>query len=148
MKETMNNWVNTILNEISQSKEIQYQRLLDQTGASCSQNHGFIDKALEIRKIVDNLDDINLLIQSFKESTSTIFDINYQDDTLMITYKMNYCPCPIVKNSASSNPVLCNCTKGFIKAIFSTLLSRDIKVELLESLLSGGQMCKLKLTLL
>lgn len=66
------------------------------------------------------------------------------------------CHCPFVRASllpeASSRrnhvpDTWCYCTGGFTKLIFDVLYEHDTQVELLESVLSGGDCCKFAITI-
>lgn len=66
------------------------------------------------------------------------------------------CHCPFVRASLlpdadrKSDPVpdtWCYCTGGFTKLIFDVLYEQDTQVELLESVLSGGDYCKFAITI-
>ncbi len=40
------------------------------------------------------------------------------------------------------SPTYCHCSKGFVKKLWEDVLERPVKVELLESVMSGAQECK------
>ncbi len=142
MDEKIKNWINVVL-EDTDNKSI-----LDKTGADCCKTHGFIKKAQEIRDSVNDKNNISELISMFKEKVFSTYDLILDDKKIFLDYKFKTCICPMVTNGVTDNSTLCNCTKGFTTALFSTLLNREIEVELLETVLWGGRSCKQKITIL
>ena len=52
------------------------------------------------------------------------------------------CGCPLVRNGVVPlSGTLCYCSRGWVKAIFETLLRRLVRVELEESIGLGGKVC-------
>ena len=62
-----------------------------------------------------------------------------------------YCHCPIVREAIGSNvkisPTYCYCGAGFYKAIWEYILGQKVKVEVLESVLHGGDVCRIAIHL-
>jgi hypothetical protein len=62
-----------------------------------------------------------------------------------------YCHCPRVRNAAAAGEKLpqlyCYCGAGFYKHMWETILQVSVQVELLESVLSGGDMCRVAIKL-
>ncbi len=57
-----------------------------------------------------------------------------------------YCHCPRIRESVGSktkiSPTYCYCGAGFYKAIWEYILGQPVKVEMLESVLNGDDVCK------
>lgn len=62
-----------------------------------------------------------------------------------------YCHCPIVREAIGSNvkisPLYCYCGAGFYKGIWEYILGRKVKVEVLESVLQGDDICRIAIHL-
>ncbi|UCB52966.1 MAG: hypothetical protein JSV10_02430 [Candidatus Zixiibacteriota bacterium] len=62
-----------------------------------------------------------------------------------------YCHCPRVREVIGSNtrisPTYCYCGAGFYKGIWEYILQQPVKVELLESVLLGDDVCKVAIHL-
>jgi hypothetical protein len=62
-----------------------------------------------------------------------------------------YCHCPRIREAIGSNkkisPTYCYCGAGFYKGIWEYILQQPVKVELLESVLSGDEVCKVAIDL-
>jgi hypothetical protein len=61
--------------------------------------------------------------------------------------KQLYCHCPRVRDSIGIGPQIsstyCYCGAGFYKAIWEYILERQVDVEVLESVLAGGDVCRI-----
>jgi len=62
-----------------------------------------------------------------------------------------YCHCPRVRDAAklseSISPTYCYCGAGFYKGIWEHILDEPVEVEVLETVLSGGEVCKIAIHL-
>ena len=64
--------------------------------------------------------------------------------------RYHYCHCPRIRQALKSDekPVdknYCYCGAGFYKDIWEFILQRPVKVKLVESLMQGDDMCKIKI---
>ena len=62
-----------------------------------------------------------------------------------------YCHCPRVRDGVGEDPQLpleyCYCGAGFYKGIWETILREPVRVEILESVMMGGDVCKIAIHL-
>ena len=62
-----------------------------------------------------------------------------------------YCHCPRVRDALRTSealpPVYCYCGAGFYKSIWEEILQQPVEVEVLESVLDGGEVCKIAVRL-
>jgi hypothetical protein len=75
-----------------------------------------------------------------------------EGDVVYFSYKGNpaglrvadgYCLCPLVEDGpADLSPTYCQCSVGYVAYLFERNLGRPVRVELLESLRSGGKACR------
>jgi predicted hydrocarbon binding protein len=60
--------------------------------------------------------------------------------TIRIVDRSRTCTCPLVKQG-STPPGFCECTLGWQKEAYSSILGKPVEVELEESILRGGTKC-------
>lgn len=93
---------------------------------------------------------------AFKESMGSIYDPNkileevnkkiwsgklkIQGNIVYLTYEK--CYCQIVNTGLIKSPYFCNCSRGWVKEVFSTLLEKEVEVELLKSVSKGDGICE------
>jgi hypothetical protein len=56
------------------------------------------------------------------------------------------CFCPLNGVAAKTPGTVCDCSIGAVRHMWSIVLDREAKVELKESVLRGGKVCKLEIT--
>ena len=81
--------------------------------------------------------------KAVKQSTSGD-NITYDWDKGVITMASDErtdCFCPLISRFQHTPAVACNCSLGWQKHTWETLLQKKVKVELKESVLRGGKRC-------
>jgi predicted hydrocarbon binding protein len=71
---------------------------------------------------------------SFEEGTGTI----------QVVDRSPKCVCPLVKQGETPGE-FCECTLGWQKAAYSTILGKPVEVELVDSVLRGGRRCSFRI---
>jgi predicted hydrocarbon binding protein len=76
---------------------------------------------------------------------------DYMEETNPDTRRQYYCHCPrvrdIVKTSETISPTYCYCGAGFYKGIWEEILQRTVGVEVVETVLSGDEVCRIVIQL-
>ncbi len=73
---------------------------------------------------------------------------NYVSNPRGLRVADGYCLCPIVeKGPEGLSGTYCQCSVGYVHAMFEKATGKKVSVELLESLKRGGKGCKFKITL-
>lgn len=77
--------------------------------------------------------------------------IEYMNETNPEVRRRYYCHCPRVREAVKDNLIIsstyCYCGAGFYKGIWEEILQRPVEVEVLESVLGGGEVCKIAIHL-
>lgn len=105
---------------------------LQQLGAYCASKGQMVQK---------HKGDIDGYIHEFKERTGD--DIVYDRKNGIITItgsERGECFCPLVDRTLTSKKI-CDCSLGWQQYTFETLLGRQVKAELKESILYGSKRC-------
>lgn len=59
------------------------------------------------------------------------------------------CLCPMAESKpAGLSPTYCFCSLGYVQEMYARRFGREVDVELLESVLSGGKQCRFKVTVI
>lgn len=62
-----------------------------------------------------------------------------------------YCHCPLIREAIGTktkiSPTYCYCGAGFYKAVWEYIIQQPVKVEVLESVLQGGDVCRIAIRL-
>ena len=73
--------------------------------------------------------------------------VAYMEETDPEKKRQYYCHCPRVRDALQTSETLsltyCYCGAGFYKGIWEEILQQPVEVELLESVLDGGEVCRI-----
>jgi len=80
------------------------------------------------------------------------FFIEYMKEPDPEKKRAHYCHCPRVRDALKKpgtkiSPTYCYCGAGFYKGIWEEILQKPVRVEVLESVLNGGDLCKIAIHL-
>ncbi len=79
------------------------------------------------------------------------FLVQYMHETDPEEKRQYYCHCPrvreVLKTSNTISPTYCYCGAGFYKGIWEEILQEPVEVELLQSVLSGDDVCTIAIHL-
>jgi hypothetical protein len=68
---------------------------------------------------------------------------SYKENPDGLSLKDGYCLCPLVEDGPPDlSPTYCHCSVGYVAYLFERSLGRPVRVELLESVRSGGKACR------
>jgi len=79
------------------------------------------------------------------------FLVEYLNESDHVRRRQYYCHCPRVRDMLEYGGTLpqlyCYCGAGFYQGIWEYILQRPVQVEMLESVLDGGEVCKIAIHL-
>lgn len=118
-----------------QMDESKLNDLLQHLGAYCAMSSSHLNA---------HKGDIDGFIKDFKAMANE--DISYDRNSQIVTIvgpERSECFCPLVDTKATTKTV-CNCSLGWQKHTYETLLGKKVHVELTESVVRGGKRCTFK----
>lgn len=147
-------WVKKLMENMDQVlTQKEKKALMQACGRSC-----FIDAfgiASESPPTPDALDNF---IQSYQQRGET--EIRREGNTVFFQYGKaeqntyglritdGFCMCPLVESGPEElSPTYCQCSAGYLKELFGRLTGKSVEVEVLESLRTGGSICRFKIIL-
>ena len=113
--------------------------ILEKCGRACIPR-SFIAKAKACKKDAKDMDEfLNNLGQVWKH-------LHRDGDNLYVIYEKCYCPL-VNKDSEKLQRTFCNCSRGWIKELFESVLEKAVQVELEKSIKTGDNTCKFRVRL-
>ena len=114
-------------------------QLMENCGGMCAGvNKREIDEAKERRKKYKTID-------KFLEAEERVQRIVREGDILYQYYYRPGCACGLVNKLPAGENIsmtYCHCSAGFLKAYWEQVLERPVKVEVINSIISGAKECK------
>ncbi len=112
-------------------------------GRSCAKQNGSLNAAKELANEVkackNRSDYLAFMRKTFPVKVEEV------SDGIIIHYRKQKCTCPM--SPEVKNPMLCNCTLGHEKAMWSIVFGKQVDVEIVESFQRGGKDCVIKILL-
>jgi len=125
---------------VDESTRIQ---IMENCGYGCaSVNRRFIQEVIASHKKYKSIDD-------FLEGEQLTYKMYREGDVVYQVYSPQTqgirCNCELVQalpEDETISPTYCHCSKGFVKKWWEGVLERRVKVDLIQSVVSGAQECK------
>lgn len=138
----LRNWLEVLMTTIEKQDENVRAELLSTCGAACA-GHA-TDSFRKIRKKSDDLKDF-LANMNAEMCDGGNFYHYVDENTVEITYPK--CLCPIVGFDLISSPMLCNCSRAWLKTNMEAALEKPVDVQRIFTALDGKKSCSFKITL-
>ncbi|MBN2520732.1 MAG: hypothetical protein JXB17_09530 [Bacteroidales bacterium] len=107
--------------------------ILEELGRECAKEG--IDHIIKFKG------DIEGFLKNIEEQWVEKVEFNKESNEIKIfDKKRDSCYCPFVDKAITSKD-FCNCSIGWQKAIYETILGKEVDVEILSSVLRGGEGC-------
>lgn len=139
MKHT-HKWVKALMESLeAEVDEATRERILISCGRACIPR-SFVNKA---RKMWERNPDIDSFLEALGGEWS---HLRLEGDKVFAEYEE--CYCPLVKTYPEAmSPTWCHCSRGWTKELFESALGREVEVEMLDTILQGGERCRFQVFL-
>jgi len=113
--------------------------ILENCGRNCI-SRTFIDKAKSIKKRSKDINDfLEKLSHEWKH-------LHLEKGNIYVVYEK--CYCPMVRDYRDKlSPSFCNCSRGWIKELFESVLEKPVEVKLKKSIVRGDGDCEFRVYL-
>lgn len=135
-----NRWIDSLIESLdTQVDEESRAKILENCGRSCISRR-FIAKVQALKKNSKDMDDfLDKLSRDWKH-------LQGKGDAVYVVY--DRCYCPLVRGyDGKLSPTFCNCSRGWIKELFESVLKKPVEVKLEKSVKQGDEICRFRLHL-
>jgi hypothetical protein len=131
-------WINAVIEGIGKELDEESQeRILAYCGKACALCES-VGMLKELKKQSHTLDEI---LDAINEEIPWCGRWVREGNTIRSI--CTSCECPLVRhNIVNYSPVLCKCSKGWVRTIFEEALDHPVKVELKRSIGCGDSVCE------
>jgi len=114
-------------------------RLMEYCGRACALHHASIEKAKAIQHGVKGVDELLDRLNQLED----LWCGKWMRDGDTIYSVCEECGCPIVRAGLIKlSPTFCECSRGWVKAVFETVLGRPVEVKLGQAIGCSDQVCE------
>ena len=122
-------------------------QIMENCGYGCAEvNSGAIDEAIARRKKYRNVDEF---LEAEQRNPMQGTRLVREGNILYQAYRPQElgvrCFCSLVRSLPADENIsltYCHCSKGFVNKLWEAVLERPVRVELIQSVVSGAQECK------
>ena len=129
-------WIKRVVEGIDEhTDDATSAKILEACGRDCAPSE-LIDKAKAIYQKSKS-------IGPFLAEFSDVFEgLQIEDDAIYVVYPR--CFCKQIKGTPPEDvpDAYCNCSRGWLKELFEQATGRTVNVELLTSIVRGGEQCR------
>ena len=136
-------WINHLLFEVEKNPTEDKIFQTECCGKGCAEQNGHLESAkalAEAAKGCKTRSDYMTFMQN-----NFPFKVEEASDGIIIHYGKEKCTCPMSPEVKS--PMLCNCTLGHEKAMWSIIFGKQVDAEIIDSFQRGGNDCVVKILL-
>ena len=138
--ELLHKWLGALMAGLdAEVDERSRAQLMERCGRACALHFGSIETVKTIQSNVKELDE--LLHELNRQQGLWCGRWVRDGDTIYSVCEA--CGCPLVgAGLVKLSPILCECSRGWVKAVFETALDRPVKVALEEAIGRGDPVCR------
>ena len=145
--EELSHWLKGVMQRLdAMVDEPTRKQLMERCGYGCAEMHNVVESAVKRRKQFGSLDEY---LEAEQQKPTTASRIEKDGQNLYVYYAPGdmgkRCFCSLwhgLQDDETVSLTWCNCSRSFIEKIWSGILEKQAKVELLESCISGAKECK------
>ena len=140
VSELMRKWLATLLAGLDEHVDGETRsRLMEACGKVCARHHASVDIARSIKQETKNLDEFLEKLNQQKDYWCGKWV--REGDAIYSVCKE--CGCPLVlAGLVELTPSFCDCSRGWVKAVFEVALGKPVEVELPQAVGKGDKVCK------
>lgn len=136
-------WMEDLLGELKQNICEENICLIETCGKACAIRRGDIEGIKELRKSAIDCKSDGDYINFLKEVLP--LDIVEIEGGFTISFGKSECTCDLAPEIKRNGDALCYCTQGHEKALWSAFFEKPVEVEMIETILRGGDDCVVKI---
>ena len=138
--ELMKKWVRTLMAALNKEVDEKTRiRLMEYCGRTCAEYHKSIETVKKLQRKIKDLDELLAKLNQKKG----FWCGKWIKDGKTIYSVCPACGCPLVRAGLfDKSTTFCQCSLGWVKAVFEQALGKPVKVQLAQTKGKGNKVCK------
>ena len=143
MMSTCAEWIEDMLGAAKEASSPAAVRMIACCGEGCAKRKNAEDGILQLKAAASKCK-TRADYAAFLNEVMPVA-IKEAEDGMIVVLGKEKCSCPMAAEISKNADMLCECTRGHEKAVWSSFFGRPVEVEIVESFLRGGNDCILKI---
>lgn len=136
-------WIDDLLGAVKEDSSPNAIKLIESCGKGCLTRRGASEFITGLREAASNCQSRADFVEFLNGQMPMTF--TQEADGIVIHMGKDKCGCKMASEISNNADVLCNCTRGHEKAMWSTFFGRPVEVEIVETILRSGNDCVFKI---
>lgn len=136
-------WIEDMLEAVKESKDPVAVCMVECCGKACAARKNAETGILQLKASASDCKTRADYAAFLSKALSII--VTEAEDGIIIHLNKTGCSCPISADISQNADMLCECTRGHEKAVWSAFFGKPVEVEIVESFLRGGDDCVTKI---
>ena len=138
-------WIEDLLGAAKDTNDPQAIKLLEGCGWGCAMRKNTPANMEQLRQAAANCKTRSDYAAFLNELMPV--RIEEAEDGIVMHLGKTECSCPVAKDLTQNTEMLCECTRGHEITTWSAFFGKPIEIEIVESILRGGNDCVIKIKL-
>jgi len=132
--EFLHNWISNLMKNMEQHLDEKHRiDLLEECGRACAKRHAQKEALKQRGNLGGWIDTLKKWVGSD----------NVQREKCSVQVMYSKCFCPLVQDASPlMSKTYCNCSRGWLKEVFETVMEKPVEVRLEDSIMMGGKQCR------
>lgn len=136
MDEFTENWLIELFNSLKEKYPEEYKESIK----LCSAHHFRHLKMDEMLK--DYIGNLPGFLEFISKEWGWKITVDNNSRLIYADENKDFCVCPLVKDKKNKfDPILCYCSEGFAERMFSMVIGKPVRAEVIKSVLKGNKSC-------
>lgn len=136
-------WIEDLLGAARDMAGPRASCLMECCGKYCAARHNILDETLLLRNASSHCRSRSDYVEFLNQTMSIA--VTESADGIIIQFRKDKCTCELADELSKNADMLCECSRGHEKAVWSIFFGKSVEVEIVESILRGGHDCILKI---
>jgi predicted hydrocarbon binding protein len=131
-------WIRNLMDDLAvKIGEENAKAVMETCGTHCI-GQSVLEKARNFQKATRDIDE---LLEKLNQAHIGGGKLRREENIVYASYERCYCG-SVSKTRQPISTIYCQCSCGWYKKLFETLLDKPVKVELLDSIIHGAKTCR------
>ena len=136
-------WVEDMLGVVKEFENPDAVCMIEDCGKKCAERKSAVSHMAQLKAAAADCKTRSDYVEFLNQHMPV--HIEEAEDGIVMHLGKTECSCPMAKELSHNTEMLCECTRGHEKAVWSAFFGKPVEVKIVESILRGGNDCVTKI---